>query len=191
MPHAFDPLGLVRSYAFQVPARRVPRAVHPVAIALVASAVLLVSAVSGPSIAEDTRPTEIEYDTPGDFPTLDPNYRQTSHQVVIITDESLQPRLTTLNEGQLIAWISYARAASRVVFEREVAKSMICHSLVNFTIHEDELRSAEIHTGEFASFCELKPGRYRYKVIRKNPKAAGAGGAARRLEGEIIVGNVR
>jgi hypothetical protein len=68
---------------------------------------------------------------------------------------------------------------------------MICHSLVNFSIREDELRSAEIHTGEFASFCELQPGRYRYKVVRKDPEAAGAGGAARRLEGEIIVGNVR
>jgi len=145
----------------------------------------------GPAAAKDDRPTEIEYDTPGDFPSLDPNYRQTRHEVVIITDEALQPRLVTLDEGQLVAWISYARAASRVVFEREVAKSMICHSLVNFSIVEDELRSAEIHTGEFASFCELKPGRYRYKVIRKDHKAAGAGGAARRLEGEIIVGNVR
>jgi len=156
------------------------------------SACLILAFVgAGPGVAEDTRPTEIEYDTPGEIPSLDPNYRQTSHEVVIITDEALQPRLATLDEGQLVAWISYARAASMIVFEREVAKSMICHSLVNFTIQEDELRSAEIHTGEFASFCELKPGRYRYKVIRKDHKAAGAGGAARRLEGEIIVGNVR
>jgi hypothetical protein len=107
---------------------------------------------------------------------------------VIITDESLQPRSVHLEKGQLVAWISYARAASSVVFEREVARSMICHSLVNFSIQEDELRSAEIHTGEFASFCELKPGRYRYKVVRKDHQAAGAGGARKRLEGEIIVG---
>jgi hypothetical protein len=65
---------------------------------------------------------------------------------------------------------------------------MICHSLVNFTIQDDELRSAPIHLGEFASFCQLKPGRYRYKVVRPNPGES-AGAAARRLEGEIIVGN--
>ena len=144
-----------------------------------------------PAVAEDTRPKEVPYDTPGSFPLLDPTYKRESHQVVIITDEDLQPRSVSLEEGQLVAWISYARAASAVVFEREVARSMICHSLVNFSIKDDELRSAEIHTGEFASFCELKPGRYRYKVVRADPKAAGAGGARSRLEGEIIVGKVR
>jgi len=145
-------------------------------------------AAGGAARAEDTRPSEMPYDTPGDFPLLDPGYSRDEHVVVLITDEALQPRSVRLEEGQLVAWISYARAASSVVFEREVAKSMICHSLVNFSIKEDELRSAEIHTGEFASFCELKPGRYRYKVVRRDPDAAGAGGARRRIEGEIIVG---
>ena len=142
---------------------------------------------SGSARAEDTRPAEMPYDTPGDFPLLDPGYSKDKHEVVIITDDALQPRSITLESGQLVAWISYARAASTVVFEREVARSMICHSLVNFTIRDDELKSAEIHTGEFASFCELKPGRYRYKVVRRNPEGAAAGGATRRLEGEIIV----
>ena len=89
---------------------------------------------------------------------------------------------------QLVAWISYSKSASTIVFEREVARSMICHSLVNFTIEDDELRSAEIMPGEFASFCELKPGRYRYKIVRPT---AGQGSidAARRIEGEVIVGN--
>jgi hypothetical protein len=74
-----------------------------------------------------------------------------------------------------------------VVFEREVARDMICHSLVNFTIKDDELRSAPIHAGEFASFCQLKPGRYKYKVVRVEP--GDHIDASRRLEGEIIVGN--
>jgi len=46
---------------------------------------------------------------------------------------------------------------------------------------------APIHAGEFASFCQLKPGRYRYKIVRQEPKDHVD--AARRLEGEIIVGN--
>ncbi len=141
----------------------------------------------GVAHAADTRPAEIPYDAPGDYPLLDPSYSRDKHQLVIITDDGLQPRSITLEAGQLVAWISYARAASTVVFEREVARSMICHSLVSFTIRDGELLSADIHTGEFASFCELKPGRYRYKVVRRNPEGAAAGGATRRLEGEIIV----
>ena len=42
--------------------------------------------------------------------------------------------------------------------------------------------------GEFASFCQLKPGRYRYKIVRPERLENGLD-AARRLEGEIIVGN--
>jgi hypothetical protein len=138
----------------------------------------------------DDRPTEIPYDTPGDIPQLSPNYKMSSHKVVLITDYALNPRLVTLDEGQLVAWISYSPVPSQVIFEREVARSMVCHSLVNFSIEEDELRSAPIHAGEFASFCQLKPGRYKYMVKRTVPLEAGDD-AARRLEGEIIVGNPR
>jgi hypothetical protein len=149
-----------------------------------AAALLLAGAAS----AVDDRPSEIPYQTPGEIPQLDPAYRMTSHRAVLITDNALNPRLVTLDEGQLVAWISYSPISSTVVFEREVARSMICHSLVNFFIKEDELRSAPIHAGEFASFCQLKPGRYRYKVVRPDA-GKGAIDAARRLEGEIIVGN--
>ena len=65
---------------------------------------------------------------------------------------------------------------------------MICHSLVNFSIQDDELKSAEIHPGEFASFCQLKPGRYRYKVVRRDPKAGGVDTGKRRIDGVIVVG---
>ncbi|MCG8588440.1 MAG: hypothetical protein MJE66_04045 [Proteobacteria bacterium] len=139
--------------------------------------------------AEDTRPKEIPYDTSGPVPALDPSYRQTSHKVVLITDNALNPKLVTLDEGQLVAWISYSAAPSAIVFEREVARSMICHSLVNFSIKDDELRSADINAGEFASFCQLKPGKYRYKIVRTDQKLGGAGGAARKLDGWIVVGN--
>ena len=108
--------------------------------------------------------------------------------MVLITENSLSPRLVTLEEGQLVAWISYSPVPSVVVFEREVARSMICHSLVNFSIKEDELRSAPIHAGEFASFCQLKPGRYRYKILRPDAGQKTID-AQSRLEGEIIVGD--
>lgn len=140
------------------------------------------------AFAGDDRPTEIPYDTPGEVPQLSPKYKQSDHEVVLITDNALNPRLVTVNEGQLVAWISYSAVPSTVVFEREVARSMVCHSLVNFSIKDDELKSAPIHAGEFASFCQLKPGRYKYKVTRPDVPNAGAD-SARKLEGEIVVGN--
>ena len=152
---------------------------------LLAASILVLFAA--PAAADD-RPTEMPYDTPGPFPQLSPDYQMASHKVVLITANALNPKLVTLEEGQLVAWISYSGVASEVVFEREVARSMICHSLVNFSIKEDELRSAPIHAGEFASFCELKPGRYRYHILRPDA-GQNAIDASRRLDGEIIVGN--
>ena len=137
-------------------------------------------------LAADDRPSEVPYDTPGPIPSLDPSYRMESHKVVLITDQELRPNRVFLDKGQLVAWVSYAPQPSIIVFEREVARDMICHSLVNFSIKEDELRSAPIHAGEFASFCQLKPGRYKYKVVRPDPGTSG-GGSRRRVEGEIIV----
>lgn len=171
------------SYRTARPAARTHRWLRTLTV--VAAAALL----AAPALAADERPNEITYDTPGEIPQLDPSYRMTSHKVVLITDQALNPRLVQLDEGQLVAWISYSSAASSVVFEREVAKSMVCHSLVNFSIHEDELRSAPIHAGEFASFCELKPGRYRYKIVRPEANMAAGTDVRDTLEGEIIIGN--
>jgi hypothetical protein len=153
-----------------------------------ATCALALGLLAFPAFGEDDRPTEIPYDTPGVIPQLSPKYKMNEHEVVLVTDQALNPRLVTLSEGQLVAWISYSAAPSVVVFEREIARSMVCHSLVNFSIVDDELRSAPIHAGEFASFCELKPGRYKYKVTRPVPRDSPLE-AARRLEGEIIVGN--
>lgn len=155
------------------------------AVALAAAALVVASPVPGVQAQED-RPSEIPYETPGGLPQLDPSYRMQSHKVVLITDHALNPRLVDLDAGQLVAWISYSGWPSVVVFERETAKNMICHSLVNFQIRDDEIRSQPIHAGEFASFCQLTPGRYTYKVIRKDNPATGDA-PSRALEGEILV----
>jgi hypothetical protein len=150
--------------------------------------VLMLAGLVGHASAEDDRPSEVPYQTQDPVlgtPALSPDYKMTSHKVVLITDQALSPRLVDLQKGQLVAWISYSAAPSTIVFEREVARSMVCHSLVNFSIQDDELRSAPIHSGEFASFCQLQPGRYRYKVVRNTgiPRQD----ARNRLEGVIVV----
>jgi hypothetical protein len=165
---------------------------NPIASRRRSWAVLLVGLASlvwsaAPAGAADDRPSELPYDTPGPVPTLDPSYRMTSHQLVLITDQDLRPQTVKLEEGQLVAWLSYSPVVSKIVFEREVAKSMVCHSLVNFSIKDDELVSGDIRAGDVASFCQLKPGRYRYKVVRPNPGDRSLS-AAKRLDGEIVVG---
>jgi len=165
--------------AHRSPARR-----PAFALALLAAALLL--AAPGIARAEDTRPKEIPYETPTEIPQLDPTYRAGNHVVVLITDQALNPRLVKLNGDQVIAWLSYSVQPSAVVFEREVAKNMTCHHLVNFKLEENELRSALMHAGDFASFCELKPGRYTYKIVRPDT-GPNTRSAAAKLEGEILV----
>jgi hypothetical protein len=162
------------------------------AVPFLAVALALVLSGGMARAAGDERPSEMPYDSPGTIPQLSPDYRQTSHKVVLITDDSISPKAVRLKEGQLVAWISYSATPVTIVFEREVARSMICHSLVNFSIVEDELRSEPIHPGEFASFCELKPGRYQYIIKRPgqalaNPQHQGQD----RIRGEILVGDIK
>jgi len=151
---------------------------------LLAVALLLV----GPASANEDRVSQPREETLEDIPKLDPDYQMNTHKVVLITADSLNPTTVNLDPGQLIAWISYSPSKSTVVFERSVARSMVCHSRVNFSFEEGELRSAPINAGEFASFCELKPGSYGYKVVRSNASDQPGADAGRVLEGEIIVG---
>ena len=142
----------------------------------------------GPASANEDRVSQPREETLEDLPTLDPGYQMNTHKVVLITADSLNPATVNLDPGQLIAWISYSPSKSTVVFERSVARSMICHSRVNFSFEDGELRSTPINAGEFASFCELKPGSYRYKVVRSKVSDQPGADASRMLEGEIIVG---
>ena len=142
----------------------------------------------GPASANEDRVSQPREETLEDLPKLDPGYQMNTHKVVLITADSLKPATVNLDPGQLIAWISYSPSKSTVVFERSVAKSMICHSRVNFSFEEGELRSTPINAGEFASFCQLKPGSYRYKVVRSSAAGTARADADRVLEGEIVVG---
>jgi plastocyanin len=142
----------------------------------------------GPASANEDRVSQPREEALEDLPKLDPGYQMSTHKVVLITADSLSPATVNLDPGQLIAWISYSPSKSTVVFERSVAKSMICHSRVNFSFEEGELRSTPINAGEFASFCQLKPGSYRYKVVRSDAPDPPGVDAGRMFEGEIIVG---
>jgi hypothetical protein len=129
------------------------------------------------------RPSAILYDQPGTIPTLQAEPLRSSHRRIIIRDHSLEPREIRLKQGEPFAWVSLSRAASRIIFERESARGMICHSLVNFSIEEDELKSSELQLTDVANFCDLEPGRYRYHVNRADISS----GASRRLDGVVVV----
>lgn len=118
---------------------------------------------------------------------LDPSYKSSlGHKVVLITAKEINPEETELVQGQLVAWISYAPQPVTVVFDREVARNMICHSLVNFALRDGELKSEPIKPGEFASFCELQPGKYEYRVVQE-PKSPDENKPSA-LEGQLVVG---
>ncbi len=175
-----------------VPSSRIHRAhAAHAAHARLAAQAILVSVLSvlmaGVTFAGDDRPTEIVYDTPGAIPDLRPNYRRGEESKIVITDNVVEPRTLRVEQGKPIAWVSYSRAGSAIVFEREVARSMVCHGLINFSLRDDELRSADLYPGEEASFCELKPGRYHYRVIRTGHARQQSTEATRRMVGWIEV----
>jgi hypothetical protein len=161
-----------------------PSSRAPLRLAL---AVLLALAIAAAAGADDDRPTQLVYTTSGPVPLLAPGYRRGDAAVVRVEDHDLLPRHIRIAPGQTLAWVSASRAPSRIVFESEVARSLVCHGLVNFAIQEDELRSAELHAGEVASFCQLAPGLYRYKVVRGGHDRGLAVAAARRLDGWVLV----
>lgn len=163
---------------------RVGKCWHGVIWGLLAAALFL----AAPAAATEERAPQSTPETLEDLPQLDPSYQMNTHKVVLITADSLNPATVDLDPGQLIAWISYSPTKATVVFERDVAKSMICHSRVNFAFVEGELRSAPINAGEFASFCELKPGSYRYKIERSAASVPAGADKSQVLEGEIVVG---
>lgn len=150
----------------------------------VAAALWAVAALAVEPSAERAQPERI-----ADLPQLDPSDTAHTHRVVLITADALSPASIELEPGQLVAWISYAPGRSTVVFEREVARSMVCHKRVNFEFEQGELRSAPIEAGEFASFCELAPGRYRYQVERSAASGPARVEARAPLAGEIVVGS--
>lgn len=133
------------------------------------------------------RESDIRFETPGPIPLLHRDYGQRHSELVLITNDSVRPRVIRLRAGESPAWVSYASQPTKIVFEREVAKAMVCHQLVNFTVEDDRLQSADLHTGDFVSFCELEPGRYRYRVLRGDDAWEGASSAAVLREGVILV----
>jgi len=141
----------------------------------------------GPALASDDRAPEPAQQTPEALPRFEPGHQPSTHKVVLITADAVIPATINLVPGQLIAWISYSPSEATIVFERNVAASMVCHSRVNFAFREGELRSTPIAAGEFASFCELKPGRYHYRIERTDRSGAAGADATRTLEGEIVV----
>jgi hypothetical protein len=131
----------------------------------------------------DNRPTQIKYEPPEWIPLLKLENFRADQQRIVIRDHVVIPKALILDHGEPFAWESRSRAASRIIFEREVAGHMICHGLVNFLIHEDELKSSELQLSDVANFCELEPGSYRYRIVRTGP----AMGVRRRLEGVVVV----
>ena len=98
----------------------------------------------------------------------------------VITDDDLHPEKLKLAPGQFVAWISYASQPVRVVFEKDVAREMVCEHPMNFTLEDEGLRSDPLAPGEFASFCELRAGKFEYRVEPVSGKGD-------ELEGELKV----
>lgn len=157
---------------------------------MLALLVALPLVMTSPARAEEPRTEAIRYEVPGNVPLLSKDWQLEAAVPVLLTDDRLSPRRVVVRSGETVRWRSMARQGSQIVFDRDVARSMVCHSLVNFELDGGTLRSAEIHTGDTSSFCRLSPGTYRYRVERTGPEhnpTAGGRQLSTRLQGEIVV----
>lgn len=142
---------------------------------------LWVAGAAGPAHADP-----LAFETTGPVPLLAPTYGLEWSQVVEVRDEALRPRRVEIREGQKVAWQSASTMPVRISFARDVARSMHCTELVNFSLDEERLRSQLLHAGDVASLCELAPGTYRYRVERDRHSVRRLP-LSQRLWGEIVV----
>jgi hypothetical protein len=157
---------------------------------VLAAGLLALLWVAVPAGAEEARPDDLRFEVPGPVPLLQTGWQLDRPAEVLVSDDALLPRRVEIESGRSVLWRSVARHASEIVFEREVARSMVCHSLVNFQLRGDRLVSAPLQTGDEASFCQLAPGTYRYRIERHGPAerpSAGGHQLSTRLEGVIVV----
>ncbi len=137
-------------------------------------------------------PVQIAFEAPGPVPLLPAYYGLLRHRTVTIADDRLHPRRVGLRAGEMIRWESRSSDPSRIVFDEDVARHMVCDGLVNFELRGGRLQSAPMQTGDVAYLCRPAPGRYRYRVDRRAAASAGRSPRGSRsissqLEGVIIV----
>jgi len=158
------------------------RLLHP-AVTNAAGA-LLVACLAAPALAWAEEP--IGYETPYAIPLPEPAWVRRAMPTVLIGAGGVQPARVELVAGQTLSWHSAAPGGVRVSFDAGVARSLLCTHLVNFSLEEGRLRSGLLENGDVASFCELAPGRYRYRIEPTGP-ADDPQAPADPVEGEIVV----
>ncbi|MGH0034020.1 MAG: hypothetical protein ACQGVK_03235 [Myxococcota bacterium] len=144
---------------------------------------LFAALASGPSSASTD---QLEFDTPGPVPLLALDHGRDAVRTVVIRDGQLTPARVEVHESTRIAWRSETSGGMRILFDRDVARSMLCTSVVNFVLEDDRLQSARLEHGDTAHFCTLAPGTYRYKVARDRLSDR-RGALSERLRGTIVV----
>jgi len=128
----------------------------------------------------------LRFETPQPVPLLSPSYGQDWGAVVSVTEHDAVPRRVEIIEGEKLAWQSQAAVGLHIVLDADVARSMRCTEVVNFSLEGGHLRSELLRTGDVASLCELAPGRYVYRV-EKDPHIATSQPLSERARGEIVV----
>jgi len=158
------------------------RPMHSAASA--ARGALLLACLAVAAVAAGDEP--ITYETPYAIPLPEPALGLGSAPTVLITESGVQPPRVDLVAGQTLSWRSAALRGVRISFDAEVARSLLCTHLVHFSLEEGRLRSGLLEKGDVASFCELAPGRYGYRVESAEPTANPLS-LAEPVEGEIVV----
>jgi hypothetical protein len=107
------------------------------------------------------------------------------HHFVRISDGKLTPRELHMQGDEAVAWANYSTKNAVISFERDVGKHIVCTERSSFHLTETRLESRELRAKQFASMCQLAPGRYAYIVELRGPTRGVI--PSKGLNGEIVV----
>jgi hypothetical protein len=110
-----------------------------------------------------------------------------AHRFVKIRSGSLHPQELFVGTANALGWLNYSGRLARVVFPGEAAKKLHCTAPGGFRLADGRLESREIGANQFASLCQLEPGRYEYEVELRSGAGQTGGRVPVVRRGTIVV----
>lgn len=114
------------------------------------------------------------------------DHAKLEHEFVSITSESLHPEVQKVGKGEAFGWVNYSSEIVRVSFDLDIVNKMTCTALTSFRVTGGRLKSRDIQSQQFASFCNLASGEYAY-LVQLRSGAGNSAGPGRTLKGTLIV----
>ena len=122
---------------------------------------------------------------PTTAPAEESDHADHPHTSIRIASSGLRPDRATLPADNAVVFLNYSGRIAQISFPESVAKNITCKARSSFELANGRLTAPYVRQGSFASFCNLAPGDYEYRVELK--RSAGELENYAVLDGVIVV----